>query len=255
MAGRRFVRWFCANVLPPLPYPVIRGPLRGTRFILGAAAGEGRGASVYVDLVERAKTRMLLEILKPGQVVFDIGANIGYYTLLAARKVGPSGRVVAFEPSARNISYLYRHLTLNSAENVTLVPMACSDRTTLSRFLPGTNCATGRLERGDRPSENGRFECAATVTVDEIVRELRLTPDVLKVDVEGGEEQVLKGAAQTLATARPFVLLGVHSEALRVSCTSYLRGLDYGQPQVREEPDGDAELLFTPATRRAVSET
>lgn len=240
------MRWLCGRVLPALPYPVIRGPLRGSRFILGAAAGEGGGASVYVDMVEPEKTRALLEILRPGQTVFDVGANIGYYTLLASRQVGPSGRVLAFEPSARNISYLYRHLALNGADNVTLIPMACSDRLALARFVAGADCATGRLASdGARPGD-ARFEYVATVTVDQMVTETGLVPDVLKVDVEGAEEQVLKGAAHTLSNARPVVLLGVHSAALRSSCTSYLRALGYAEPTVCEEPEGDAELLFVP---------
>ena len=246
---RRFVRWICGHVLPPLAYPVLRGPLRGARFILGAGAGQGGGASVYINRVEPTQTRALLAHVGPGQVVFDIGANVGYYTLLASRRVGPSGRVLAFEPLPRNISYLYRHLALNDIENVTLIPLACSDRSILTPFVAGDNCATGRLADAKYGPVPGRCEYVATVAVDEIVRESGLRPDLLKIDVEGAEEQVLKGAAETLALARPTVLLSVHSDALRSACTAYLLNLGYGEPVVCEEPEGGVELFFTHPAR------
>jgi FkbM family methyltransferase len=247
--ARRVVRWLCRRVLPPLAYPVIRGPLRGARFILGAAAGEGGGASVYVNRVEPAQTEALLRLLKPGQIFFDVGANVGYYTLLASRVVGPSGRVLAFEPVPRNVSYLHRHVALNGADNVSLIPIACSDRSALEAFVAGPNWATGRLmDPQPRPPE-GRVEYAVTVAIDEIVRKSGLVPDVLKIDVEGAEERVLKGAEKTLTTARPSVFLSVHSEALRSACTAYLVGLGYAEPALCAEPEGDTELLFMPPAR------
>lgn len=241
----RFVRWIFGRVMPPLAYPVLQGPLKGARFVLGAAAGEGGGASVYVNRVEPAKTQALLSVLRPGQVVIDVGANIGYYTILASRRVGRGGRVIACEPFTRNVHYLHRHIHLNGAANVAVIPAACSDREGLSRFDPGRDCAEGRLvANGDEASEAVEF--VPTVTIDEIVRQSRVRPDVLKVDVEGAEEQVLRGASETLRAAHPIVLLGVHSDALRRVCTSMLASFGYADPIVCEEKDGDTELLFMP---------
>jgi FkbM family methyltransferase len=211
---------------------------------------------VYVDAVEPGKTRALLSIVKPGHVVFDIGANIGYYTVLASQQVGPTGRVVAFEPLARNVSYLYRHVRLNRAENVRLIPLGCSDRTGVALFRRGPDYATGSLTRGPR-SSSALDELVGVTTVDDVVQELGLVPNVLKIDVEGAEERVLKGAARTLDAAHPAVLVGVHSEPLRAACTSFLRALGYGEPVVCEEVEGDAELLFLPlaATREGIPAT
>jgi FkbM family methyltransferase len=247
-AIRPLARWLGGRVLPPLAYPVVRGPLRGKRFILGSAAGEGGGASVYINGVEPLKTKALLGILEPGQIVFDIGANIGYYTLLASQQVGPSGRVLAFEPFVRNIAYLQRHVLLNGADNVTVVPIACAERSALERFVMGTDCATGHLSSESTPQQESLI--VATTTVDDVVREIGLRPDVMKVDVEGAEQRVLLGAAKTLADARPILLLGTHSPALRTACTTYLLGLGYPPPSICEEVDGDTELLFIPAGRR-----
>lgn len=241
---RNLASWLCGHVLPRIPYPVLRGPLRGTRFILGAAAGEGCGASVYMDMVEPGGTRAFLDVLKPGQIVFDIGANVGYYSLVASRQVGAAGRVFAFEPFTRNISYLHRHLVLNAIQNVTVVPMACSDRTGLARFATGSNCATGQLVETGAASSQDAFEYVSTVTIDQIVGEIGLLPNVMKIDVEGAEALVLRGAHNTLQAARPAILLSVHSEPLRSTCTGYLRTLGYAEPVVCSEPGGEAELLF-----------
>ena len=95
----------------------------------------------------------------------------------------------------------------------------------------------------------------ATAAVDEIVSESRLIPDVMKVDVEGAEERVLKGSAKTLAEARPILLLGTHSAALRTACTNYLLALGYPTPSICQDTDGDTELLFMPAGRRGLAPT
>ena len=249
-ALRPFVRWLSGRVLPPLAYPVVRGPLRGKRFILRSAAGEGGGASIYVNTVEPQKTRALLGILRAGQVVFDIGANIGYYTILASQQVGPLGRVLAFEPYARNVKYLERHVSLNHADNVTIVPVACAERSALERFVMGTDSATGHLSSESTAREEGKTLIVPAAAVDDLVRAFGLMPDVMKVDVEGAEERVLRGAAKTLADARPILLLAVHSVALRAACTSYLLRFGYPEPSIWADVEGDTELLFMPAGHR-----
>ena len=132
---RKYLRYISGKLLPKdWPYPILRGPLRGTRFILGAGAGAGGGASVYFNLVEPVQTKAFCEMVHRGNTVFDIGANVGYYTLLASRLVGDKGLVVAFEPAVRNLSYLYRHVSLNCATNVMIVPAACAATCFLAAF-------------------------------------------------------------------------------------------------------------------------
>ncbi|MGE5802056.1 MAG: FkbM family methyltransferase [Gemmatimonadota bacterium] len=247
-AIRPLMRWLGGRVLPPLAYPVVRGPLRGKRFILRAAAGAGGGASVYINGVEPRTMKALLAILGPAQIVFDIGANIGYYTLLASQQVGPSGRVLAFEPLVRNLAYLHRHCVLNHAHNVTIVPVACAEESSIERFAVGADCATGHLS-SESTGHRGTL-IVATTAVDDVVSETGLTPDVMKVDVEGAEERVLLGAAKTLSRARPVLLLSTHSPSLRRACTDYLLRLGYRTPSICDEVEGNTELLFIPAERR-----
>src|SRR5574341_250760 len=109
------------KLLPQIPYPVLWGVQKGNKYVLGSLAGKGGGASVYFNMVEPEQTSCFAETLKKGMVFFDIGANVGYYTILAAQLVGPTGRVFAFEPVIRNIVYLYRHTILNRVKNVTIL--------------------------------------------------------------------------------------------------------------------------------------
>jgi FkbM family methyltransferase len=244
---RQLLRHTLAKWLPRgIAYPVLRGPLKGTRFILGAAAGEGGGASVYLNLVEPEQTQKFVNLLHPGQVLFDIGANVGYYSLLGSRLVGASGQVLAFEPLVRNLFYLYRHTRLNKAKNVMIVPAACSNHLAIANFTLGDNYAMGHLEPKAASSPSKDRTIVPTITVDEVGRQANLTPDVLKIDVEGAELQVLEGARDTLLKIKPLIFLSVHSAELRAVCQAYLSQMHYVFETLDGETHGPGELLASP---------
>ena len=243
-ALRSVARIIARTFLPRIAYPVIRGPLRGARFILGTLAGEGGGATVYLNMIEPEQTSAFVNTLKGGQVFFDIGANVGYYTILGARLVGPRGRVLAFEPSPRNLSYLYRHTVLNRSGNVTIVPAACSDTMSLAVFSSGKNFAEGHLaDARDKNGVHDRRFLVPTITIDEVVRKLRISPDVIKIDVEGAELSVLKGAEGTLRTAKSLIFLSTHSVALRQTCLDYLATLGYAFEVLSRDKNTPSEFL------------
>jgi FkbM family methyltransferase len=233
------------KLLPRLAYPVVRGPLRGAKFVLGTLTGEGGGASVYFNMIETEQTAAFANALGDGQVLFDIGANVGYYTILGARLVGPRGRVVAVEPVVRNLAHLYRHIVMNKAYNVLIVSAACSDTVSLATFSLGQNYAMGSLVDNDGERNEGKKELllVPTVTVDAMVKQLRISPDVVKVDVEGAELSVLKGAQTTLCEARPRIFLSTHSEALRHACLEYLKEFGYTIEVLSQYNTGPAEFL------------
>ena len=243
---RQLLRHTLAKWLPrDIAYPVLRGPLKGVRFILGSAAGEGGGASVYLNLVELEQTKRFVNLLHSGQVLFDIGANVGYYTLLGSKLVGASGKVLAFEPVVRNLFYLYQHTVLNKAENVMIVPAACSNHLAVANFALGDNCALGHFESKDNSGEYQSKDnvIVPTVTVDEVVRCTNVLPDVLKIDVEGAELQVLEGARDTLIKKKPFIFLSVHSGKLRAVCQDYLTEMNYIFETLDGDDHGPGELL------------
>jgi FkbM family methyltransferase len=149
-------------------------------------------------------------------VVWDVGANVGLYTLAAAQH---AARVVAFEPAPPNLAALMRHLSLNRIRNVEVVPAAVSN-------VDGT----ARLAAGDSPSEfrlADAGEQVPCVTLDgwRRTRGARL-PRILKIDVEGAEGDVLDGGAQTILAARPRIYLAVH-DGQHHRCAERLRGWGY----------------------------
>lgn len=215
--------------LPRIAYPILFGPLRGSRFVLGSLAGTGGGTSVYFNMIEKEQTEAFTDTLSDGQVLFDIGANVGYYTLLGSRLVGLCGKVIAVEPVVRNLAYLYQHIVLNKANNVSIVTAACSDTVSLAMFSLEQNHAMGYLayNHGERNEGKKELFLVPTVTIDAMVQQMEISPDVIKVDVEGAELSVLKGAQTTLREIRPRVFLSTHSEVLRSDCLEYLAKLGY----------------------------
>jgi FkbM family methyltransferase len=194
---------------------------------------------------EPEQTSAFVGALKPGQVLFDIGANVGYYTILGSRIVGPKGKVFAFEPVIRNVVHLYQHTVLNKARNVTIISAACSDALSLTMFSAGPNFAMGHMTN-DSGLETGVNEAAypvPTVTVDGMVELLGVSPDVIKIDVEGAELSVLKGAKATLRKAKPTVFLSTHSDVLRSTCLEYLKGLGYTYEVLSRDKNAPSEFL------------
>lgn len=237
----RFIsRIIFGRLLPRLAYPVIRGPLQGARFILGAGAGEGGGASVYFAMVEPEQTSAFVNTLKNGMIFFDIGANVGYYTILGARLVGSQGKVFAFEPLIQNLYHLYRHTLLNKTNNVTIVSAACSDTLSLAIFSAGENSATGHL--GEENDTDNKFP-VLTISIDEVVQRLHVFPSVIKIDVEGAELSVLKGAKGTLRKEKPKIFLSTHSDVLRKTCLEYLREYGYAYEVLSQDKLNPSEFL------------
>ena len=222
---RKTARIVFGSLLPRIAYPVVRGPLQGAQFVLGSLEGKGGGATVYFNMMEPEQTAAMAASLKKGHVFFDIGANVGFYTVLGARQVGSSGKVLAFEPVARNLAYLFRHVELNKLRNVMIVSAACSDSVSLAMFTAGENNAMGHLA-GDGSADN-RVSLVPTVSVDSVVQRTGLTPHVMKIDVEGAELAVLEGARTTLKVHGPAIFLSTHSSELRTACLDCLKGHSY----------------------------
>lgn len=210
---------------------VLSGPLRGAKWIAGAAT-HGCWAGTY----ERDVQRLFGERIRPGSVVWDVGANAGFFTLLAAKLAGPSGSVYAFEPLPRNLDHLRRHLALNDVRNVHVVPLAVSDRAGTARFAIGESPAMGGL------ATHGDFE-VQTTTLDEMSATIP-APAFIKMDIEGGEHAALRGAASLLRDAAPVILLSTHGYEQHELCTTLLRAAGYQlEMLVGDEAEGNYVVL------------
>jgi FkbM family methyltransferase len=152
--------------------------------------------------------------------VFDIGAHVGFYSLLSAVLSEPDGRVFAFEPVPQNAANLRRHVALNHVA-VEVIEAAVADREAEGRFEVGADSYTGSL--GDQGAP------VRVVTIDALCITAKLPkPDVVKIDVEGAEALVLRGARETIRLAHPVIFVAVHGAAARAECLELLDGFRYG---------------------------
>lgn len=146
--------------------------------------------------------------LRPGDVFFDIGANVGFFSLIAARLVGPRGSVVAFEPVPANAAAIRRNASLNRLTNVHVIEAAVSDdegvaELRLDRHPGGAVLASP----GSRDGRGKEIITVPRVTIDGLVeRHEAPVPTLIKIDVEGTEDKVLAGLARTAVRCRPVLI-------------------------------------------------
>jgi FkbM family methyltransferase len=179
-------------------------------------------------------TSAILSVLQEGHTFFDVGANLGYYTLLASKKVGSSGRVHAFEPAPAQFEHLMLNARINRTANVVLNNIALAEaRGERDMLLSlGWNQGTHSFGATEGPTRAYRVPCA---TIDEYVATNALERiDAMKVDVEGAELLVFRGAEKTLRSlAIPVIFFEAcehHTRALGHSTRevkSFLRQLGY----------------------------
>lgn len=143
---------------------------------------------------ERGTTRLFEDIIQKGMVVLDVGANIGYFTLIAAKLVGEEGKVFAFEPEPYNFDLLVRNLKLNGYHNVIPTQKAISDkngRATL--FLDKTQWGLHSLSRENVTNSNGNSIEVDVQTLDDFFKDSGDRVDFAKIDVQGAELAVIQG--------------------------------------------------------------
>lgn len=196
--------------------PILQGRLKGKKWIVEAGTH-----GCWIGCYEH-QTRLLFEkTITEGSVVFDVGANVGFYTILASVLVGPNGRVFSFEPVPRNLFYLKEHLRLNSIKNVTVVEAAVTNHYGTANFDFGRHPSTGHITK----EGNCRVQ---TVGLDKFVEKESIPrPDYIKIDVEGAEMLVLKGADRILNDRHPTLFLSTHGSDIHSRCCRYLQSMGY----------------------------
>ncbi len=137
--------------------------------------------------------------MKPGGVALDVGANAGCYSLLLGQWAGEGGKVYAFEPAPETFAGLTRHVELNKLSNVvTPVNAAVSDTCSTAAFLAHEHQGMNRLVAENESQNAGEVVRVPTITIDEFCAREKIAPDFIKVDVEGFETAVLRGARKTI---------------------------------------------------------
>ena len=197
------------------------GPARGLRLMIDAQHEKFYWTGTH----ERAVQAALNELIRPGDIVWDVGAHIGFLSLLAARLVGPMGQVIAFEPMPANRERLLESLRLNRAENVAVHQCALS-ASSGKRILHGhaaTAMWTLMAELGD--SEGVSVRCS---TLDTVVLS-NPPPALIKIDAEGAEVDVLRGGIKLITKHRPKVLIEFQDEQRLAEARELLAGHEFHQ--------------------------
>ena len=169
--------------------------------------------------------KIVAERLSPGMVFYDLGANVGLFTLLASRLVGPRGRVFSFEPDDFVASRLRRNVERNGFDNITVIEAGVWSKSGTVNFIPADHVispdhALGRFVTGEQASAGTPRE---SVALDDFIKTNPL-PDAIKCDVEGAEVEVFRGAEALLKTHCSWIICEIHSpendRALRAHLTS-----------------------------------
>jgi FkbM family methyltransferase len=153
--------------------------------------------------------RAVTTSVKPGMRVVDIGAHIGYYTLLFAKGVGSSGRVVSFEPVPANFALLRENIQINRLQNVQAFPEAVFSNTQeITIHVPDDLPHSGDASIYSAGASSQLR--ARAIKLDSFCASSGFQPDFLKMDVEGAEYDVLTGGKETIARFRPKMLIELH---------------------------------------------
>lgn len=194
------VRWMNSRV-----WTIESGHAAGLRF------GFPQNPDFVAGTSERPLQDCLVRHLAAGSTFYDIGANVGFFSVLASRFVGPSGMVYAFEPVTANAAAIRRNLGLNAVSHARVFDVALADRSGSGELFV-TPWDGGASLKPDviRKSDAVQRQAVRLVTLDELVEAegLRL-PSVVKIDVEGAEMPVLKGMQRTIAACMPILVYEV----------------------------------------------
>lgn len=210
---------------------------------------------------EEETTALFKKLVKPGDVVLDLGANIGYFTMLAARLVGPTGKVFSFEPEPANFRYLSKNIEINGFGNALASQVAVADKPGKTRLFVcsyDSGHHTINQAEGIEAYRRGRKSVVTsididTVSIDEFLRGKTDRVDIIKMDVEGAEALALAGMKETLARNRdvkvfleyfPLLMRKMHTspEAYAESLLTdfgfsmYAIGQDYSMKGVSGDP-------------------
>lgn len=185
--------------------------VRKNDFFIGAVIANTRSYEPYV-------TDEVRQLLKPGMVFIDIGANIGYFALLAATLVSPTGRVYAFEPNPDNCQMFEKSIKANGFDNIQLFPYAVAEAQQAFNLDVGGTNSNGRIIDFSSQAVPGQAapRRVEAVVLDDILPNLERV-DVIKLDIEGAEPRAWQGMQQIVNRFRPVLVFEFSPELIPIT--------------------------------------
>ncbi len=235
---------------------ITAGDLRGYKILLNLKAEKSRWLGTYEP--ELAQT--VRDFIRPGMTIYDVGANIGYVSMLLAHAARPNGQVFAFEALPANIERIRANLALNHLDGrIHLIPQAVADQSGELTFYVHASVGMGKVagSAGRREEQYQAEIKVPAISLDEFVyQQGNPAPDAVKMDIEGGEVLALPGMQRLLNERKPLLLLELHGPESEktawqtLSAAGYrLRAMAPGYPPIEtpEQLGWKAYLIATPA--------
>jgi FkbM family methyltransferase len=211
---------------------IAAGAAKGLRIILDLQSEKDYWLGTYEsDLQDAAR-----KLIQPGDVVYDVGANVGYVSLLSARLSGKSGKVFAFEALPENVARLRKNVLINTLESrITVTHAAVIDTVRLVIFLTHPSGAMGKTlgSAGRDEQYSGRITVPGLALDAFVYDENHPTPDIIKMDIEGGEGKALAGMPRLLTEKRPILLIELHGEKAARQVWNHLRQRHFSVHQMK----------------------
>jgi FkbM family methyltransferase len=215
------------NQLQQLLFPIgtnqkiLIGPLKKYKYKISPNSGW----APILGRWEPHLQELFSKIIQQGNTVFDLGANIGIHTLLAAKLVGENGKVVAFEPFKDNIEELNSNLKMNNLNNFIIAPYAVSNTNGKAIFNIGLHNKQGSLF--DIGNKSGKEIEIETITLDEYINKTGNLPDFIKIDIEGAESSALEGFEKNIIKSWPTMIIELHTSEQDKKVGEFLKKIGY----------------------------
>ena len=200
---------------------IFKGHLKGFKFIVS----ENSGWSPILGRWEPESHRVFASIIKPGQTIFDLGANNGIHSLLFSKLVGKSGKVFSFEPLPENIAEIEKNKTLNGISNIQVVPAAVGNTDGETTFYLGRFNKQGSIV--GIGSQTGKEVSVQLLTLKTFIEREKIRPDFIKIDIEGAESGALAGFGNMIAQIKPVLFIELHTPEQDEKVGKILRQYQY----------------------------
>jgi FkbM family methyltransferase len=228
-----FYEHFHAGLTPADRYAVVRLD-KGFRMKLDLADPEQLKVYFYGHYHERYEADLVQRLLDADDVFWDVGANVGYFTLVAATALANRGRIIAFEPGKNAYARLVSNLALNPYRNIQTFPVAVTDREGEAVLHLAGGIADSSASLYQTGQAQAGQEICRTVSLDHFLRSEGLRPpDLIKLDAEGAELAVLHGAREIISHTPPLFLMEMEEKNLlaagasKAAVAQFLTGCGY----------------------------
>ena len=221
--AKDFGRYMLGIILPvhPILHRIPFGPIKGRKIFMSPAIS----LRMWFGVDEPWIARLCKRLLRPSDVVYDIGAHIGYTTLLFAHFLKGTGVVHAFEILPSTADYMRKTVEANNFRNVNIHVVGLGAEENIYELPVGDTAMTSIL---DKTYEGQKCECCKVVTLDTYIHENCLPmPNLIKMDIERSEIDCLLGSIELINECRPTMIIAFHSKSLLHQGYALLRSLEY----------------------------